>query len=238
MATLNDGLGFEELVLISGAALPTQNAFLTGSITAGDQISGTNIYANALVKGANVIGATAVSGAAGYFTNAVASTLLSGTGVNTAIVSGTNLRFDNAVVNGSVNATGGFIYPGTVNGQGIIVNNFPAETIITGGMWTVGSAASGTTPVYVVKAAAASESMPLGICLANTASGTATKPNILTRGLYKGLIADGTIAVGAAISAGAGAALNTAIKATTGSNIRGFAVMGAGSEGVMSVYLL
>ena len=235
--------------IIASTAL-SGTALNTGAI-GGTIISGTNLrYNNAIangseivagtVQGLNVIGTTSLSGANAFVTNVVASTLVSGTGVNTAVISGTNLRFNNAVVNGSVIATGdvktsaSFVHPYTTS-TGIVIDNIATETNVSGGMWVVGSAASGTTPAVVLKAAAASQAWPLGIALADTASGGT--PSILARGYYRGLIADETLAAGNQIAMGAGGALNTVKLAITGSNSRGTVIMGAGSEGAVLAYL-
>lgn len=67
MATLRDGLGFEELGDVGDPAEKTAQLFLTGSVTAGAQISGLNIFAQfsglaPRIVGTNVIGTTDVSG--------------------------------------------------------------------------------------------------------------------------------------------------------------------------------
>ena len=55
--------------------------------------------------------------------------------------------------------------------------------------------------------------------------------------LIIGLISEVTLDARDVIAVGAGAALNTVMEGTTGSNARGVCIMGAGSEGVTSVYI-
>lgn len=205
--SLIDGLGNDEVVQ-SGANLNTQHQYLVGSLTVANKV-------NALV-GINVTGSITSS---------------------TNIATSTNVTATGSFVGSDAYTALSLIQPGNLSGEGIIINNIPCETNISGGMWVVGSAASGTTPAYVLKAAAASTCFPLGICLATTASGTSNKPEVLVKGLYKGIVAEGTISVGDQVKMGAGAGLNCALKQTAGSDARGVCVMAGGSEATISVYL-
>lgn len=118
---------------------------------------------------------------------------------------------------------------------GLIIDNIPAATAITGGMWVTGSAASGTTPTIVAIAGPASAEQPLGIALATVASGATV--SILMRGFYNGVIADAALASPEGFAAGAGAALNT-IKANAAGIARGQVVMAAaGSADTAAIYL-
>jgi len=240
MATLNDGLGFEELVLVSGVGLTTQNPFFTGSVTTGDRFLGPTIVASTALSGlvlqTGVVSGTNLRFNAAFVNGSIVLPLVSGAGINTGVLSGTNLRFNNSIANGSAQAAS-WIFP-YADAQGTVINNLNAEAIISGGMWVVGSAASGTTPTIVLKPAATNELGPLGICLANVASGTAAR--LLVQGFYQGLVAEATLSAGMQFAAGAGGALNAAKVAASGnveSNARGTVLMGAGSEGTILAYL-
>ena len=71
MATLNDGLGFEEVAPASGTTLPAQSIYALGSITATNQISGLNIFATGSATSGRVLGATIISGAQIFGTGSV-----------------------------------------------------------------------------------------------------------------------------------------------------------------------
>jgi len=161
------------------------------------------------------------------FSDTVSGVDVAVTNVAATSISGTSINATNAVVAQTFTTAYG-------SGYGTVINNLTAEAIISGGTWCVGSAASGTVPNVVAKAAAASTAQPLGICLADVASGA--NPNILTQGYYKGMIADDTVATEDGYSVGAGAALNTVGAAAAGTT-RGTVVMGAGSEGTTVIYL-
>ena len=193
---LNDGLGQEEVMAGSDASLQTQHIFVTGSLTAGNQISGANIYSNGAV--------------------ATSTLLASSTGSFVGTV-----RLGSSMV--------------STFAQGYIINGPTAESIISGGMWITGSAASGATPAVVSIAGPASTGQPLGICLATCASGAV--PTILKSGYYRGLVAEASINNGVGFSVGAGTALNC-IKAAAAGTTRGTVIMGAGSEGTTAVWLL
>lgn len=67
MATLTDGLGFEELGDASDTGSKVSQIFITGSITTDSQVSGLNVYATGSVVserilGTNVIGTADISG--------------------------------------------------------------------------------------------------------------------------------------------------------------------------------
>jgi len=128
------------------------------------------------------------------------------------------------------------IFTSANNEEGTIINNIPAEAIISGGMWVVGSAASGTTMAMVSKPSASTTTVPLGICLGTTASGAF--PNIQIKGQNNSIIADTTVIAGASVSAGSGGAHNTGITTTVAGRGRAIALRGAGSEGLLSVYLI
>ena len=215
---LNDGLGEEEVIAGSKAGLAGQNAYFNGSVTTTSQISGANIYSTGTLVAATLSGTStlAVGGAATFATTA---------------------GFTGAVSLNSTGSVAGALRVGSTvfvpYTQGVVINNIPAEAIISGGMWCTGSAASGTstTPVII---AGIGNGYPLGICLATTASGAS--PSVLTRGYYKGLIAETTVSVGTPIAAGAGGALNCVMSGTAVFH-RGTVLMAAGSEGTTSVYL-
>jgi len=122
------------------------------------------------------------------------------------------------------------------NEEGTVLWNVPAETIISGGMWVVGSAASGTTMAMVAKPCPGPTIVPLGIQLGDVASGAFA--TIQVKGQNNSIIADATIVAGAAVSVGSGAALNTGLTTAVAGRGRALALRGAGSEGVLSVYLL
>ncbi len=158
-----------------------------------------------------------------------------------------DLNVDNQISGTSVNFLGNSV---TINsqiktssnsGSGTIINDITAAEVISGGMWVIGSAASGTTPNYVAKGGKFGDGTPLGICLATTASGS--KPDILTRGVYHGLVAEATINAGDAIVPGAGAAKNCVTSVGSGAaqfdagDVRGICLMGGGSKATVSVYL-
>jgi hypothetical protein len=140
----------------------------------------------------------------------------------------------NTIVAGSIVADGS-ITQYIDDKAGTYCTDRPAVAIISGGMWVVGSAASGTNPNVVIKPAPANCPMPLGICIANCASGA--DPVILVQGYYQGLKADETVNAQAPICMGSGAALNTVQTADAAATARGVALMGAGSNGVTFVYL-
>ena len=169
-------------------------------------------------------------------------TIIEGSGTTTKVtstdgvftnLSGTNVNATDASVAGSTTLAGPLL-ESYADGRGNVIQNLAAEAIISGGMWVVGSDASGTTPTFVAKPAPVHAGQPLGICLSTTASGS--NAPILTRGFYKGLIAEDTVAVGDGVSMGSGAKINTVLPAVAG-HTRGTVMMGGGSEAVVSVYL-
>lgn len=164
----------------------------------------------------NSISGISINGTSGTFTN---STL-------------TTINNTNITITGSLTPSRTLQSYEDANGN--VVNNIPAAAVISGGMWVTVYAGSATTPVPLAKPGPANAGQPMGIALATTASG-ANVP-ILTRGFYKGLIAEASLSSGTGFSAGAGAALNT-IKAAAAGTTRGTVVMGGGSEAVTSVYL-
>lgn len=165
------------------------------------------------------INATTFTGTTGALTT-VNSTTVSGTN----IYAKTQITADNVLADQHQTAF-------TVN-EGDVITTLPAEAIISGGMWVIGSAGSATAPSYVAVPLNADHA--LGIALADTASGSNVQ--ILTKGLYKGCIAEATINAGVGFAVGDGAALNC-VKVSAAGLTRGFAIMGAGSEEETSVYL-
>ena len=149
-----------------------------------------------------------------------------GTSVQSASIVGTEVESTNDVT------VGKSIYQGYADSEGVIINNVTAEAIITGGMWVTISGGSAASPTFVAVPLGAGGAT--GICLATVASGA--NPQILTRGYYKGMIADASVNVGASFSPGAGAALNTVGAAAAGTT-RGTVLMGGGSEAETVVYL-
>jgi len=113
--------------------------------------------------------------------------------------------------------------------KGEMITSLTAESVISGGMWVCGSAASGGIPVAIPLASA----QALGVCIDTTASGV--NPMILTRGLHD-FIAEASLNNGVGFAVGAGAALNT-VKATGAGLNRGTVVIGGGSEATVRVYL-
>lgn len=152
---------------------------------------------------------------------------------NTGIVVATTISGGNSNLSGNLTA-GSSLQLNYSNNNGTKIINLVAEAIISGGMWVVGSAASGTSVSPVLKPAPANTGQPLGICLANVASGAAA--SVLVQGFYHGLIAEASLSQGVGVSCGAGGSLKTA-KAAAAGTTRGTVVMGAGSEGVIGVYL-
>ena len=173
---------------------------------------------------------------------------------NTALISGTNIYGAGSVVtpklegttfaSTTANITTGQVYRDLTVGSSIVqsttwnngnlITALKAETVISGGMWVMGSAAAATSGNVVLKPVGAAIKGALGVCVSTTQSGAAAP--ILTRGIYNGLIAEETIVTGAEVGPGGGGASNTIGLAKAGS-CRGIALMGAGSEGAATVYL-
>ena len=145
-----DGLGYEEVGQLGSQVA---SLFLTGSIDAGAQISGLNVFATGSVQTGRLFAASTISGA-GL--------------VNAA----------NVVVAGSVDADVVYNNAGSPYYNGLVLQ-FTSETVITGGMWVTVSGAAGTA-APLARAAAASTT-PLGIATA-TAGSNATV-NVLVAGL-------------------------------------------------------
>ena len=151
------------------------------------------------------------------------------------LVSGATAYFDSATVgSATINnfTAGSFSNPVTIldyaSAKGFFVTNLYAETIISGGQWAVGSAASGTSPTPVLKAYGATpQVVPLGICTATAQSGALA--TVLIQGYYKGLVAEATINVGQQICAGSGATGNCCLPATAAGRSKGICLMGASS---------
>lgn len=189
--------------------------------TAGSVVSIDGSGANASVTADNIYAVTNLSGAAVRVTNAVASTALSGVTVScTTVVPSTSVSGGDLITPLSFISTAGSPYL-----EGVILKAFAAETIISGGMWIVGSAANAGLPK--LRAAPASTQQPLGYCVATVASGATTE--VLTRGLAY-FVAEGNIAPGVGVKMGAGAALNCVAATADGSGTRGLALVAAGSE--------
>ena len=222
---LVDGLGGEEVETGSMAGLSSQDMWLNGNFQS----------VGSITTASHVIASQSVG-----VTGSIVATQ--------KILSSASINATGSIVGQSVIATGSIVaprnlvlgssieFPYTAN-NGIIINTIPAEANISGGMWVTGSSVSGTNLSLVCKPLATGVARgALGICVAYTASGTASYPSILTRGLYKGIIAEGTVNAGDQIAPGVGAALNNCVAAAGGS-ARGYAVMGAGSEGTCAVWL-
>jgi len=208
IAGLVDGMGFEEV---------------NQEVTSTAVISGTDVYGTGSVHSPNGL-FTTMSGTNIYAQTKVQSDILQ----SDATISGVTARVSNDLTVGSS------INMGLTASEGIVVTNVAAEAIITGGMWVMVSGASGATPSYVAKPAPAHTTQPAGICLATVASGATA--SIITRGAYNGIIAEDTVDVGAGVSMGSGAKLNTALP-DVGGAIRGTCIMGGGSEAVIGIYL-
>lgn len=168
----------------------------------------------------------------------VSSLWMTGSIVSESTISGASVHGTGDVTAGAdVTAAGDLsigssaVFPFTLN-EGVIINNVPSESIITGGMWVEISGASGTSPSFICKAS--KEPQCAGICLANCASGS--NPSILTRGPYHGVVAEASVSVGDGVAVGAGAGLNC-VKATGAGLNRGTVIMGGGSEATVAVWL-
>jgi hypothetical protein len=163
--------------------------------------------------------------------DSIVSSSISGANINVSNISGTTSVLGTAKINDA--------YRLVQNGKGDYINHLKAEAIISGGMWVMGSAAVATPTNIVLKPAAASAlAFPLGICVNTCQSGAVAL--VYARGVYNGttnIIAEGTINAGTPFSVGAGGKLNTAIAWTAGSIPRGTAIVGAGSEGVLTLNL-
>lgn len=251
MGNLVDGLGFEEVnqEVTSTEIISGTNVFAAGSMTAPKAIlttmSGTNIFSSGSITGPLAVLST-VSGnnvfAAGSMTAPVAvlSTVsgnnLFGAGSLTVPVATITSGYITTVSGTDVKNAGTFYQGGLGSpyAKGTVVNSFIAEAIISGGMWVAVSGASGLATPVAKPSATVTSTMPLGVCLATTASGA--RPNILTQGTYFGLIADATVNAGQAIGPGSGAALNTVLPGGAGTS-RGVALIAGGSEAALTVYL-
>lgn len=186
------------------------------TVTSTETISGTNVYGAGSVTGDKVIAEVMFSGAQAYSTGSL---------IGDRVVAEVDARVAKSVIQPYV------------DGEGNIVDNIPAEAGISGGMWVAVSGASGTTPSHVAKPLPTGTGRgAMGICLATVASGTASYPEILTRGFYKGIIAETGMEAHDQIAPGVGAAFNTAAMAGAGSG-RGMVTMGGGSEATIAVYL-
>jgi len=163
--------------------------------------------------------------------DSIVSRSISGADITVSTISGVTSVLGTAKINDS--------YRIIQNGKGDYVNHLKAETIISGGMWVVGSAAAATPTNIVLKPAPLSALIyPLGICVGDTQSGATAL--VYTRGVYNGvinLVAEGTIAAGQPFCVGKGAAGNCAVAWTAGSVARGTAIVGAGSEGIITALL-
>lgn len=238
---LVDGLGGEEVETGSMAGLSAQNLWLNGNFqSVGSVTTASHVIAGQSV---GVTGSVIVTGKiTGADINVTGSVVAASVETTGSLVAATK------VIGQSITATGSIVGPRNIvvgssvelpitANNGIVITTLPAVANISGGMWVTGSAVSGTTPTYLAKPLPTGAGRgALGICLAYTASGTASYPTILTRGLYKGIIAEGTVSAGDMIAPGVGAALNTCVVAAGGS-ARGYCLMGAGSEGTCSVWL-
>ena len=219
-----DGLGNDELNQPGSLAA---NEWITGSIYAGGNvystggnISGGNVYAKTAVQ-APTLSVTTLSG-----TNVYAKTT----------VQGENVVGDTTVSGADIFVTNSF-HNSIPYSEGLIVNcQFEAADTAGAGTWLVLSGKAAAAPATIRSKEA--NSYPLGITLAGTTSGTAAG-EILTRGLYSGLLAEETIPAGEGFKAGVGAAYNTVgLPNSATDSGRGTCVIGAGSEGTLVVYLM
>lgn len=247
-------------VTLSGLAVASGHINVTGSITATTNFSGVNFFATGSVQADIFQADVRFSGVDVFATGSLQADVIQAdvrfsgvdlfaTGSVQADIFQGDVAFSglNIWINGSVRAdrieadvdlrvAQSIIQP-YVTSEGVIIDSITAVANLTPGQWVAGSAASGTTPSLVAKPLPTGAGRgALGISLTTTSSGTASYPEILIRGFYRGLIAEATVNSGDIIAPGAGAGLNTAVVAAAGS-ARGIAIMGAGSEGTILAYL-
>jgi len=152
-----------------------------------------------------------------------AVTTLSATTTNSTTVSGTTIYGTNIITSGDVAFTAGSPY-----NAGDTFNVWNANSIITGGMWVIGSKG-------IIAIANASQQTPLGIAKATVASGAACE--VLVRGpVY--VVSEGTIKDGESVSMGAGGALNCVVATGAGSAARATVLTTGASGAAALVYLL
>lgn len=233
MASFNstrDGLGYDEL---NQPGSQVANEWITGSVIAvsdirstGGNISGGNVYAKTKVQADTVQADTASTSPSYSGTNIYAKTT----------VQGDNIIGDTHVSGADIFVTNSF-HNSIPYSEGLIVNcQFEAADTAGAGTWLVLSGKAAAAPATIRSKEA--NSYPLGITLAGTTSGTAAG-EILTRGLYSGLLAEETIPAGEGFKAGVGAAYNTVgLPNSATDSGRGTCVIGAGSEGTLVVYLM
>ena len=256
MGTLFDGLGGEEVVSFSGTGLDTLHIFATGSITAGNQISGLNVFAAGSAQapvtlfttasGTNFFGAGSVTVPIGIFTNgSVVGSVFTGV-ITNVTTSGTNVFCAGSAttnvavigVNGSVTGSvfaGNISTPNNVHlsvgspySRGVVLQ-MTARSNISGGTWV--SASGG-----LALAGPASAQGVLGVSQPGTHVASGGTVNVIMLGVVP-LISEGAIAQGVSVQPGAGAALNCVLAAAAGSGPRFTALDTAGSEGTVFVLI-
>ncbi len=166
--------------------------------------------------------------------NVVATGDFSGANVfsTAAITAGTVVTAKNQVLTGSADIPTVYDNTGSPYLVGNVYTTFTAETHITGGQWvTVSGKAGGAT---VLAQAAATETVPVGVAVANATSGAIV--NVLTRGACY-MKADAGLNNAVGVAMGAGGALNT-IKAGGAATTRATVLAGAGSDAWALIYLL
>jgi hypothetical protein len=146
------------------------------------------------------------------------STYLTGSITSDSVIQGDSLITDN-------NATLGV---GSPYGKGIVVQ-FTARSNISGGTWV--SMSGG-----LALAGPASVGAPIGVAEPGTDVASGGTVNVITHGIVP-LVAEGTIAQGEPVRAGAGTALNTVVKAGNGSCLIFPALDAAGSERTVFIRL-
>jgi len=222
MRGLREGLGFEEVVAISGVNLPAQSQFLTGSLIVAGTVSTSSALSATSFSGTNVFASTTVQ----------ANTVRADT-----TFSGATTALGNAVVTGSADIPTVYDNTGSPYLKGNVYTAFTTETVVSGGAWVNVSGAAGGASVLASTAIAST--VPLGIAVATVGSNTTV--DILTRGVAY-VRAEATLKNGEAFQAGVGAADNTIAIVASGTAggiapARGTVLAGAASGGFALVYL-
>lgn len=245
---LVDGMGGEEVIQVSGAGLTTQSPFFTGSVTAGDQISGLNVFAAGSVQSDLVVGDVALSGLNAFLAGSVQADLVIGdvslSGLDVFAVGSVQadkLIGDVEISGVDLFATGSVqaneliadenvtLAAGSPFGKGVVIQ-LGARSNISGGTFV---SASGNEAF----AAPANTLFPIGIAEPGTDVASGGTVNVITHGVAA-VIAEATVAVGEGVIMGAGAALNTVVPTDTSSGLRVFGVLAAaGSEATVFITL-
>lgn len=144
----------------------------------------------------------------------------------TTLVQSDSMSVGNGVVTGSLTSPDIVQTAGSPYLKGDILKVFPADSIISGGMWVMGSEG-------IVTPSPSDGMSPLGVCVSNTASGSVCP--VMTRGIAY-MVADASVTANQQVKQSAGAALNT-IESTTASGARGICLEGASSGGTARVYI-